>query len=135
MSRVIALALLWANAERDLRTREIVLWPTLLLLAAGCGTQVVSDGTVSGVGWSLLPGLVLLILSIATRGGIGSGDAVVVGALGIWTGAESAFLTTLFALTLVPTTVVLKKKTIRNKEVPFVPYLFISYVLWLFAAG
>ena len=99
---LVAGGLLIANTIQDIRKREIVLLPTLLVLAAGVILQIMAPSTKEAETgpWplALLPGAVLLLLSIAATGTIGFGDGLAACAAGIWCGPEQMFLALFFAL-------------------------------------
>ena len=131
---LVAGGLLIANMIQDIRKREIVLLPTLLVLAAGVILQImaVSTGKAETGPWplALLPGAVLLLLSIAAAGTIGFGDGLAVCAAGIWCGPEQMLFALFFALLLVPAAAaVLRLRKKRFRELPFLPFLLAGYVL------
>lgn len=76
-------------------------------------------------------GVIILVLSKLTRGGIGMGDGlllIVTGLfLGIWKNTElllgSFFLAALFSIVLL-----IAKKADRKKEIPFIPFLLLSFL-------
>lgn len=76
-------------------------------------------------------GVIILVLSKLTRGGIGMGDGlllIVTGLfLGIWKNTElllgSFFLAALFSISLL-----IAKKADRKKEIPFIPFLLLSFL-------
>ena len=123
--------LLIANTIRDIRKREILLLPTILVLAGGVIRNMAS-ADVEMWRWlpALLPGGVLLLLSIAASGKVGFGDGLAVCAAGIWCGMETILLSLFFALLMVPAAagiLLLRKK--RAGEVPFIPFLLAGFIL------
>lgn len=80
-------------------------------------------------------GILILGLSKITRGGVGMGDGfllVVTGLfLGVWRNTElllgSFFLAALFSVVLL-----IFKKANRKKEIPFIPFLLISFLGFVF---
>lgn len=121
--------LLLADAVWDIRKREILLLPTLLVLAGGVirGIAAASHSEL----WilALLPGAVLLLLSLATSGKVGFGDGLAVCAAGIWCGFEQILLALFFALLLVPAAAgVLFLRKRRPKELPFLPFLLAGFL-------
>ena len=137
--------LLIMNTVWDLRKKEILLLPTLLILAGGVicrileGTaeeiQLLSGQVSSGAGgwqWipAVLPGVFLLLLSLASKGKVGFGDGLVVCAAGLWCGPESILLALFFALLLVPAAAGMQRLRKRKvRELPFVPFLLAGFVL------
>lgn len=80
----------------------------------------------------LLPGVVLLILAVCSREKIGIGDGLVLCALGIGYSLKdivgilgvSFFITAIWAIALL-----ILKRANRKTELPFLPCLFIGYLL------
>jgi len=133
---VIAGGLLLANAVWDLRKKEILTVPTLLVLAAGI-VRVSLACRGGSVLWmaALLPGIFLMLFSIITAGRIGFGDGMVLCAAGIWCGTESILLSLFFALLAVPAAAgILRIRKHPVRELPFVPFLtagfFLERILW-----
>ncbi len=128
---VAAGGLLIANTIWDIRKREILLLPTFLVLAGGLiwNGAAAEEGLLFR-GLAILPGVILILLSIVTDGKIGFGDGLCVCAAGSWCGAEYMLVTLFFALLLVPTAAVLmhlRKKPVR--ELPFLPFLLTGFFL------
>ncbi len=76
--------------------------------------------------------LILILMSIVTRGGIGMGDVKLISTMGFVTGIAASFYTFLFAniLCMLVTIglLITKKKKIKD-ELPFGPFLFIGYIV------
>lgn len=148
--RLILCAVLLADGIQDLRKREICFW--LTVLAGGAGmlyrlascflvwqAEGVSEGIncLSAIGTALLPGAVILLLSAWTGGRIGFGDGLSVILIGSWLLAGEVLLILLFAAILIfPVAFVLAVKDFperKKTELPFLPVLFLAYLLeWFF---
>ena len=133
---LIAGSLLLVNAVWDLRKKEILTVPTLLVLAAGIAWMFLTcmDGNVLWM-TALLPGISLMLFSILTAGRVGFGDGLVLCAAGIWCGTESILLSLFFALFAVPAAAgILRIRRHTVRELPFVPFLtagfFLERILW-----
>ena len=127
-------ALLAGNCLQDIRKREILLLPTLLTGIAGIHFHF-SEGRISSIALSLLPGILLLLCSLVTRGAIGGGDAVLTAAVGAWTGFSEITVTVLLALALVPVAAGLFRAVgKRRKELPFVPFILAGWLLIRFCS-
>ena len=133
---LIAGSLLSVNALWDLRKKEILPVPTLLVLAVGM-IRAIAVGEEGTIWWitALIPGLFLMFLSRITAGRVGFGDGLVVCAAGIWCGTESILTALFFALLTVPAAAGVlwfRKQPVR--ELPFVPFLtagfFLERILW-----
>ena len=135
-------SLLIANAVRDIRKREILLLPTILVLTGGVIRGAVSAGPemwecLPSLFSSLLPGGVLLLLSVASSGKIGFGDGLTVCAAGIWCGPGSILLSLFLALLMVPAAagVLWAASGVRHRqkkpsgEFPFIPFLLAGFIL------
>ena len=82
------------------------------------------------VGWFVI----MRILSIVTKSGIGMGDVKLISALGCLSGVAAAFYTLIYSmiigmLTAIPL-LVFKKKGLKD-EIAFGPFIYIGYVLSL----
>ena len=136
---MIIFLLFLVNAASDLRRGEILLSFTVGILLAGVCRQLVPylsgqeirpvpAGT--GLLSALVPGIVLLLFSLASAGGIGAGDGLSVLAAGFWTSAEPLICTCLAALVMVPAAAGLSLLIGRpRKEWPFMPFLFTAWLL------
>ncbi len=127
--------LLLITALQDIRSKKISLW----IIAAGaiivCAGAPFSQsipiidrvlGTLVGIG--------IMITSRATGGRIGMGDGYllcVTGiSLGFW-GNMELFAIALFAAAIVAILLLTLRLADRKKSIPFVPFLFISYLIHL----
>ena len=133
---LIAGSLLSVNAVWDLRRKEILPVPTLLVLTVGM-IRAITVGEEGSIWWitALIPGIFLMLLSRITAGRVGFGDGLVVCAAGIWCGTESILTALFFALLTVPAAAGVlwfRKQPVR--ELPFVPFLtagfFLERILW-----
>ena len=125
----IAAGLLIANSISDLRKKEILLLPTLLVWAAGSVRILTDTGDVLQLLAALLPGLCFLGISLVSGGRVGMGDAFVICAAGPWAGADRILFSLFLALLLVPAAALLlriRKKQV--KELPFLPFLCAGYL-------
>lgn len=83
----------------------------------------------------MIPGLLLLLLSVVSHGGIGEGDGILLLALGIDLGVEAAVQMLLCAsafAALYALFIYLYEKKSRNAQIPFVPFLFLAFATELF---
>lgn len=75
--------------------------------------------------------IILLLMSIITKGGIGMGDVKLISTMGFLTGIAASFYTFVLAsfLCLAVTIVLLITKVKKMKdELPFGPFIFIGYI-------
>lgn len=83
---------------------------------------------------SLIPGILLLLLSIMTRESIGKGDGIVVMVLGLWIGGQMTFMIVclaVWAAGIFATICLIRKK---RESIPFVPCLLMGMEVLLFYA-
>lgn len=76
-------------------------------------------------------GIVILFISYVTRGKIGSGDGVIVIVTGLYLGFyDNLFmlLTATFLAAIVGAILLLLKGVNKNYAIPFIPFLFISFI-------
>ena len=92
----------------------------------------------TGLCLSLIPGGVLIMLSLITEGKIGVGDGILVTALGLGLGLERCMLVLTGALILNSVfcgVLLALKKAGRNTRIPFVPFITIGMGVIVFAYG
>ena len=86
----------------------------------------------SGILGFLCGGLLLLTVSLATKGGIGGGDIKLVSLLGICYGTDG--ILTILTLSCLAAFIHLSVRAVRKKErparIPFVPYLAAGCLIW-----
>ena len=115
----------------DLRFFSVFCAAVLAFSSAEC----IAEGSAAGFLWrfpGLLPGIILLLVSIASGNAVGRGDALVVMALGFATGLsgvlEILFFSWAGAFVLAAVLLVRGK---RNKRFAFVPFVGAGYYLCL----
>ena len=137
-------SVLISNSIRDLRKKEIFLWPTALLGLLGIGwkifliyTEVWNTGmTLREMEYllfvPLLPGIAAAILSFTSKGNLGMGDAIMLLVFGAWENAETVIPAMLFALAGLGTySAVMFMSGRRRIEIPAVPFLAGGFFLTL----
>ncbi len=117
------------NAARDLIHRKILLKsiPVFSLL----GFLLIREKPVN-LFLSILPGIFLLLLGKITKQAIGYGDGLVVLVVGIYLGLTETVYVVIAALFLSSfwgAFHMLRNKTNRKSELPWIPFLFAA-VLW-----
>lgn len=123
LATTVITGLLIVNSVTDIRKREILLLPTLLVLAGGVIRNRAAFTT-------LLPGIVLLLLSAAAPGKIGFGDGLAVCAAGVWCGTERILIILFFGLLAVPAAAgILHIRKQRVRELPFIPFLLLGFLV------
>lgn len=117
----------------DIREKRISVKRVLIGALAAVTCQIIA-GQASGIAvvGSLIPGILLLLLSVMTKESIGKGDGIVVMMLGLWIGGQMTFLVVCLAVWAagIFATVCLIRK--RRELIPFVPCLLMGMEVLLF---
>lgn len=128
MQEIIVVIFLGINSWLDIRKRQISLWLTGCFAAAGIWHSL----RFPRMNWaSLAVGFIFLLLSLILKGAVGTGDGLVLIALGtvleFWEFllmlCLASVLAALWGLILM---VVFRKK--KDAEMPFLPFLLLGYV-------
>ena len=121
----------------DIRTKTIPCRAAPVFGAAvGILHLLLKDLPLSRLAAGLLPGAVLLFVSLAFRSMLGGGDGLVVMACGAALGPERTFaaLTTAFVLCAIFSIILLLLKKVRRSDtLPFLPFLACSHIIMLIA--
>lgn len=131
LTALLVISLIWFSVE-DIRNRRLTLNYIMGFAGIGLALQIYyrNISAMSLIGGIAIGGVVLM-LSIATQGKIGLGDAAILGVTGVYLGFQrnmeliilAFFLAGLWSLVL------LARKKNRHYEMPFVPFLLISLLL------
>lgn len=85
--------------------------------------------------WSIVPGVILLIIGIFTHNQIGIGDGLVLIGVGLVCGLQniiSIFLISSISVGIVATLLLIGKRGTKDTSLPFLPFISGSYFLFLF---
>lgn len=134
--KVLVVALLGFASIMDLKWKKINLIFLLPFVIAGLICSVLYKVVpITYMIGGVAIGVSVLIISLVTKGKIGSGDGVVLMITGMCLGFfDNLFLllTAAFLSAIVGIFLLLIKKVNRNYEIPFIPFLFVSFVGGLF---
>lgn len=130
MERIIPAVILCADSLNDYKNKEI--YPVLTIVGAAEGALlkwILPDTDLLVLAASLLPGLLLLAVSAASRGQTGAGDALVFFMTGAWTGRSvwRILLISLFGAAVFAG--ILWMITRKNEAFPFVPFILAGFLL------
>ena len=119
----------------DLKRREISLLIVGAFFVFGVIVQVIWV-PLSPLEWigGMAVGGGIFIAGAVTREAIGYGDAWVIGVLGLFLGVFTVIELLLIALTLsalMSAALLLCRKIGRKTRLPFVPFLFVAYIIWI----
>lgn len=121
------LLILTVNGLSDLRTCRIFPGFTLLLLLAGIIARKGVDLT------ALFPGLLFLLTAVLTKERVGAGDGIVLLACGAWSDLITVCKILIPAIigALLTGVVVKAARSVGKVTLPFVPFLWLSYMILL----
>ena len=125
--------LLFAAGIVDMKRKQISRGMLLLLLLACCVAIPFKKefNILDSIG-GLTIGLCAIGVSIATREQIGKGDGIVIAAVGIALGAHKCILvvcTASFVMCVTAIIVLLFRKGNRQTRLPFLPAIFVGYLI------
>ncbi len=119
-----------ANAWRDWRKKEVILPSVILMILWGLwemrGQETWWQQFLAGTG----TGMILAALSLAAKGAVGMGDALLVAALGLFMKTEAFFgmlSLGMFLAGIYSALLMTIKRKAGNTEIPFVPFLLAAY--------
>ena len=119
---------------QDALYMKIQKWMAYAFVISGLIVSMILRSPVN-IALSAVPGLILLVISIATKEKIGLGDCVTVIGLGLWTGTEVALLSVFIGIGLSSVVSIIymainKIKGLSGKKaIPFIPFLMCGLVV------
>ena len=138
--KICVLAMMLVCSITDIRKQEIPAWELcafFALSAVGCILQFLGGDTdVVMMALSLLPGVLILLLSFITREGIGYGDGLVALFLGPALGLKctgTGLILAFFASSVFSAVLLFTKRAGRNHRIPFVPFMTLGMGVMMFA--
>lgn len=131
--------LLLSLAIEDFRKKKIMVLPVAAAFLLGILHLAINDSLElkSAIGGAGI-GVILCILSWVTKKQIGLGDGLVTAVMGIYMGMKFTLLSLCMAFFLVsPTALILccLKKVKKKDRLPFIPFLFLGYVITVWMKG
>lgn len=136
--RLVAGGFLLLLTGYDIRYKTIPVIPVIVM-----GGMLLTYRVWNGTGWmellgGCLPGVIFLLISLLTREKIGSGDGLVLLALGCGFAIEEVVGIVgmaLFFAAIVAIVLLVVKKASRKTEIPFVPFLFLGFLVTAVVTG
>lgn len=130
---VLSIAAWQDKRELSINKRFLFLSGVLAVL----GRNLVTDKSITLLEWglSLLPGIVLLGLGWLSHWQIGAGDGMIILVMGIWLGIWETFAVVfmgMFLCSIFCGGLLLFRKVGRKTKVPFIPFLWIAYLMGRF---
>lgn len=130
------LLFLSGNAVCDLRRREISLLYSAAFAAIGICLSVMHGRGPAELLFSVIPGLVLMLFSVITRGGIGFGDGIAVSVMGLFLSWQEtvAVCGIGFMLSAIGAGIWFAIRRRSKDTLPFLPFLLAGYVTTMLLA-
>lgn len=135
----LVMSLLIIGAIMDLRYKKVHIALTAVYFAIGVIFNICTGGQAFGsIVGGVFIGILLLLISIITKGKVGIGDGLIVSVLGLFLGfwdnllllMTSLFLSAIFAVLLI----VIKRED-RSYQIPFIPFLLVGFIGELILCG
>lgn len=136
MQKMLVLGLLSLCSFEDVKYRRLTVIYIFMFGIAGVILHMFAPVcSIYSILWGMLLGLVLILISAATRGSLGMGDGILLVVTGVYLGGYGNLQLFLYGLLLSALCslglLVLKRKK-RKDEIAFVPFLLLSYFFLLF---
>ena len=131
-----ALLFLAMLSPEDIREKQVSAKIVVIfgLLALVCRIAAGQDGMMEEIIFSLIPGMFLLTLSIASKESIGLGDGMAAVVLGLWMGGYKTFFILCIALMLTGGFALICLLRKQREPIPFIPFLLLGLEVLLFNA-
>ena len=131
-----ALLFLAILSPEDIKEKQVSAKTVMIfgLLALVCRIAAGQDGMIKEMIFSLVPGMFLLILSVASKESIGLGDGMAAVVLGLWLGGYKTFLILCIAWILAGGFALICLLRKQKEPIPFIPFLLLGLEVLLFNA-
>lgn len=130
---IAVLTVLAADCVTDIKRKEILFVPTAAAACLGLLYDLACGRDALFILGGLIPGALLALLSVLSRQAVGFGDAVVLFAVGTWSGPAASVMTLAAALAIQAfASVVYRLAGGKKKELPFVPAVTAAYLMAVF---
>ena len=116
--------------KREISRRQILILTLICLIGIPFKTHF---GLWNALGGAAV-GLCIVGISIASRGQIGRGDGMVLGAIGLLLGFRGCLAVACLAswiMAIISATLSILKKGNRHTKLPFLPALFVGYIAYI----
>ncbi len=134
---IVLVFLIWCSV-RDVRYQVISVRMLFAGISVSMGYLIVKlirgELELGQAGICLMPGILLIVISILAKGAVGMGDGavwlVIGGALSPWDGVSALLLGMLF-IAVWSGGLMLTGRAGRRTRLPFLPFSLAGYVLWI----
>ncbi len=135
MEQIATLALLAYSSFKDLKTKTVNIYVTMLFSIVGIVFHMLfANISLPDICGGLGVGVMVLFTSYLTKNAIGRGDAFIIMALGTLLGGYNTMILLFIALFLCGVHafwLLMIRKEDKKTQIPFAPFLLISFVLYM----
>ncbi|MBO4702543.1 MAG: prepilin peptidase [Lachnospiraceae bacterium] len=130
---VLVFIVLVIEAVKDFRKKEVDI-PVLGILVVAAMVMIFlgKDISVSNAIIGLAEGLLLILVSVMTKGQIGMGDGILLAACGLMLGGKDNMVMFFFAClssAIVSVLIMIIKKADKKTTIPFVPFMIPGFLI------
>ena len=132
MKTVVITIFLILSTLLDLRKKEVNISLCVGVALLGLIYEIfISKAELLSVILGIIPGIFLILTSMATNEEIGKGDAAILCTIGIYLGLKKSILVLIYALfmtVIIGGILLLIRKKNKKYKIPFVPFILFSYI-------
>ncbi|MCI5602806.1 MAG: prepilin peptidase [Clostridiales bacterium] len=132
MKTVVITIFLILSTLLDLRKKEVNISLCVGVALLGLIYEIfISKAELLSVILGIIPGIFLILTSMATNEEIGKGDAAILCTIGIYLGLKKSILVLIYALfmtVIIGGILLLIRKKNKKYKIPFVPFILCSYI-------
>ena len=132
MKTVVITIFLILSTLLDLRNKEVNISLCVGVALLGLIYEIfISKAELLSVILGIIPGIFLMLTSMATNEEIGKGDAAILCTIGIYLGLKKSILVLIYALfmtVIIGGILLLIRKKNKKYKIPFVPFILCSYI-------
>ena len=133
---VFVLIVLIIEAVTDFKKKEVnIIFPILLAAAAVVMLFFSKDISLINAIIGIAEGLLLILISVLTKGQIGMGDGILLAACGLMLGGRDNLIMFFFAClssAVVSALIMIIKKADKKTKIPFVPFMIPGFLIMVF---
>lgn len=132
---IVLFGMLLISAYRDWKEKSVYLYLLMGTGIAGLVFHIIfQEHTIIDVLGGIAIGVLVLLFSLLSRGGIGSGDGLTLMVSGIFLGFEKnmeLFITAICFSAVMALFLLVVRRKARSYRIPFLPFLLASYLMLL----
>ncbi|MCR5388068.1 MAG: prepilin peptidase [Lachnospiraceae bacterium] len=135
MEQIATLALLAYSSFKDIKTKTVSIYVTMLFSIVGIVLHMLfARASILDICGGLGVGVMVLFVSFLTKNAIGRGDAFIIMAIGTLLGGYNTMILLFIALFLCGIHafwLLMIKKEDKKTAIPFAPFLLVSFVVYM----